>query len=416
MRTLNQHNRVNSEQAAKNKGEMSELMFVCSDLLVGGTERQLVELACALSRGGWPVSVYSVAGAGPLQTSLERAGVSVILPPLNRPPVGTSLIKRAAAVIAAAPHLLVSMLRRRPAIVHFMLPEAYLVGAPLAKIAHIPVKIMSRRSLNLYQRSSLVKRMERWLHRSMDAVLGNSLSVIRQLKEEGVPASRLGLIYNGIDSQAFSGLDPRLPVRTSLSIKPNALVLCMVANLIPYKGHEDLIDALAIAAQKISQDWHLLLAGRDDGIGARLKHKTIQLGLQSHVSFLGSRTDIPALLAASDLGVLCSHQESFANAILEGMAAGLPMVVTNVGDNSEAVVDGVTGIVVPAKDPCRLAEAIVQLARDPSMRSAYGTAGRRRVVERLGMARCVALHELLYRKLLTGEMPGKIPELQPSQL
>jgi glycosyltransferase involved in cell wall biosynthesis len=190
----------------------------------------------------------------------------------------------------------------------------------------------------------------------------------------------------------------------------------MVANLIPYKGHEDLIDALAIAAQEIPQDWHLVLAGRDDGIGARLKGKISESGLHDHVSFLGSRTDIPALLAASDLGILCSHQESFANAILEGMAAGLPMIVTNVGGNSEAVVDGVTGIIVPAKDPRQLAEAIVRLARDPSMRNAYGTAARQRVVERFGMERCIALHELLYRKLLTGEMPGEIPELQPSRL
>jgi glycosyltransferase involved in cell wall biosynthesis len=388
-------------------------MFVCSDLLIGGTESQLVELACTLSRRGWPVSVYSTAGSGPLRAALERAGVAVILPPLNRPPVGTSSFKRVLAVVAAVPHLLVTMLQRRPAIVHFMLPEAYLLGAPLAKAARIPHKIMSRRSLNLYQGNWFVKTMERRLHRSMDAVLGNSRSVIQQLKdEEDVPPGRLGLIYNGIKPEAFADSETRTWVRNSLGIEKDTLVFCMVANLISYKGHADLIDALAIAAKQMSADWRLLLAGRDDGIGVNLKNKTTQLGLGGHVLFLGPRGDVPALLTASDFGILCSHQESFANAILEGMAAGLPMIVTDVGGNSEAVVDGVTGIIVPSKNPKRLAEAIVRLAHEPAMRRSYGAAGRRRVLERFAMERCVALHDLLYRKLLVGDLPGQIPELQ----
>jgi glycosyl transferase family 4 len=130
------------------------------------------------------------------------------------------------------PHLLFAMLRQRPAIVHFMVPEAYLVGALLAKIARIPIRIMNRRRLNLYQKTWLVRKMERWLHHSMDAVFGNSRNVIRQLKEyEGVPADRLGPLYNGINTDAFA-------------------ILCMIANLIPYKGHADLIVAPALAANK----------------------------------------------------------------------------------------------------------------------------------------------------------------------
>lgn len=385
-------------------------MFVCSDLLVGGTERQLVEVASALVCLGWKVSVYSMAGTGPLQAALERAGVTVIHPPLNRSPG----IKRILAAIFAVPHLLFSMLRLRPAIVHFILPEAYLVGAPLAKTARIPIKIMSRRSLNLYQKTWLVRKMERWLHHSMDAVLGNSRSVIRQLKEEGVPADHLGLIYNGIDPEAFTNTEMRDASRKSLCIGSDALVLCMIANLFPYKGHEDLIDALALAEKQMPERWCLLLAGGDYGIGTRLKSKAEQVGLAKNILFLGLRTDIPALLAASDVGILCSHQEGFANAILEGMATRLPMIVTDVGGNSEAVTDGVTGIVVPPKDPKRLSDAIVRLAQTPSMRSAYGAAGRQRITERFKMDHCVALHDQLYRELLAGRTPADIPELRAS--
>jgi glycosyltransferase involved in cell wall biosynthesis len=393
---------------------MTEVMFVCSALNVGGTERQLAMVASALCRLGWHISVYSMAGTGPLQAEFERAGVKIILPPMGRPAVAGSGIKRILALTVAVPHLLVAMLRRRPAIVHFMLPEAYLVGAPLAKAARIPVKLMSRRSLNLYQRNAFIRNFERVLHRSMNTILGNSRSVIGELKSEGIPPSRLGLIYNGIDLGEFADTDARLSQRKLFGFGPNTLVMCMVANLIAYKGHSDLIAALGHAAKKIPADWHLLLAGRDDGIGAQLREQAERLGISKNVSFLGPRTDVPALLAASDVSILCSHQEGFANAILEGMAAGLPMIVTDVGGNSEAVIDGVTGLVVPPNDPERLAEAIVQLACDPAIRNAFGSAGRRRVNEQFGIDRCVAIYDQLYRKLLAGGAPHDIPELRVS--
>jgi glycosyltransferase involved in cell wall biosynthesis len=394
------------------RGAAIEILFVCSDLEVGGTERQLAAIASALVQLGWRVGVYSMAGRGPLQAELERGRVTVILPPLNRPSKRISLVMRIFALVLAAAHLTFTLLKRRPAIVHFMLPEAYLVGAPLAILTRMPVKIMSRRSLNIYQKNTLVRIIERRLHRSMNAILGNSLSVIGQLKGEGVPSGRLGLIYNGIDPDAFVDSNARLSRRTSFGLEPNTFVMCIVANLIPYKGHRDLIDALGQVTKKMPASWHLLLAGRDDGIGTQLREQAERLGISKNISFLGLRSDIPALLAASDVGILCSHQEGFANAILEGMAAGLPMIVTNVGGNPEAVIDGVTGLVVPSSDPKRLAEAIVQLAENPAKRIAFGSAGRQRVIELFGRTRCIAAYDQLCRKLLVGGSPGDIAQIR----
>jgi glycosyltransferase involved in cell wall biosynthesis len=397
---------------AEDRGDVIELMFVCSDLMVGGTERQLTAVATSLARSGRPITVYSLAGRGPLQAELESGGVKVIVPPVDRPPSGEFGIKRIAALVLATLHLAGVILRRRPRIVHFMLPEAYLVGAPLAVLVRIPVKIMSRRSLNLYQRNVFVRKIERQLHRSMTAILGNSWSVIDQLKGEGVPSDRLGLIYNGIDLDAYTNSDSRASLRELFGIKPSTVVMCMVANLIAYKGHRDLINALALATKRMPGDWHLLLAGRDDGIGAQLQEQAARAGLAANISFLGSRSDIPALLTASDIGILCSHEEGFANAILEGMAARLPMIVTSVGGNSEAVINGVTGLIVPPKNPERLADAIVQFANDPLKRSAYGVAGRERVAVQFGMDRCVAAYDQFYRKLLAGNAPVDIPEVR----
>lgn len=392
---------------------MRDILFVITDLQVGGSERQLALLAAELAQSGSGVTVYSFMD-GAVRAQLEQHSVEVILAPGSIDFVRSSRIKSALFVSRAAVHLFWIMLTRRPRIVHFFLPAAYLVGAPMAMLARVPVCVMSRRSLNTYQRSGLVRAIERKTHRLMHAVIGNSRGVVDQLKEEGIAPDRIGLIYNGIADAAFASPGERGEMRARLGLPPDALVMCIVANLIPYKGHRDLIDAVAIAAPNLPTDWRLLMAGRDDGIGGELREQATRRGLQDHILFLGARSDIAAILPASDLGILCSHEEGFSNAILEGMAAGLPMVVTNVGGNAEAVIDGETGLVVPARDPQRLAAAIVRLASDAALRAQFGKAGRQRAGRYFGLQRFVQSHQKLYAALLAGRRPIDVPEVRVS--
>jgi glycosyltransferase involved in cell wall biosynthesis len=184
--------------------------------------------------------------------------------------------------------------------------------------------------------------------------------------------------------------------------------LIIVANLIPYKGHADLVQALAICRQRMPLDWCLLIVGRDDGIQEQLQRQIDIIGSADRIRFLGARRDVPALLAAADIGLLVSHQEGFSNAILEGMAAGLPMIVTDVGGNAEAVRHGETGLVVPARDPDQLAAAIVRLSNDAAARNAFGNAGRERVREYFSFASCVDRYDRLYRGLWRGDVPQQI--------
>jgi glycosyltransferase involved in cell wall biosynthesis len=305
------------------------------------------------------------------------------------------------------------MRRRRPAIVHFFLPAAYLVGAPLAIVSGIPLRIMSRRSLNVYQqRYPLALRFERRLHRKMTAILGNSKSVVRELHDlEDVPADRLGLIYNGVDISRFANTGSAQATRTALGLGPHTVAFVMVGNLIPYKGHGDLIAALGSASAQLPADWRLLLVGRDFGVAAGLREQAARLGIDRNIVFLDLRSDVPDILKACDIGVLCSHQEGFSNAILETMAAGLPMIVTDVGGNAEAVLDNETGIVVPSRNPDRLGAAIVRLAQDLSLRERFGRAGRCRVTERFALERSIDDYDRLYRALLAGELPQDIPQI-----
>lgn len=335
---------------------------------------------------------------------MEASGVEVIAPPLGSAVRSMPRSIRRALVLPVTAVSLWSLMRtRRPEVVHFFLPEAYLVGGVCAILAGLPVRVMSRRSLNDYQRRyRVLPRLERRLHRQMSAVVGNSRAVVAQLVEEGAPRERLGLIYNGIELERFERSRPRAEIRAGLGFEVASLVLTTVANLIPYKGHDDLLEALARISAKLPEGWVLLCIGRDDGIGPALRARARALGLDGNVRWLGERHDVPELLLASDIGVLASHQEGFSNSVLEGMAAGLPMIVTDVGGNAEAVEHDVCGLVVPPRDPEAMGRAILDLAYDPARRQRLGEGGRRRVVEEFSLETCVSRYARLYKALCDG--------------
>ncbi len=369
---------------------------------IGGTERHLVAIAQSLVRRGWNVSVYSLEDGGPLRGEFERCGVNVIVPSSAMGKGSQSIASRIVRLPRTGIHMLSVFRKLKPDIVHFLLPAAYLFGAPLAIISRVPIRIMSRQSLNIYQLNSPFARLaERFLHQRMHAVLAVSGKVLEQLRdEEGVPLSRLGLIYNGIEIDAFSDASLREATRAQFGLGAEALVMVIVANLIPYKGHADLLDALAAARSELPDDWRLLIVGRDDGIGAELRDQSRRLQLDEKVCFLGQRKDIAAILSASDVGILCSHQEGFSIALLECMAAGLPTIVTDVGGNAEAVIDGTSGLVIPPKEPASLAQAIRRLANDPGLRARLGRAARQRVQQKFSIQDCVQRHERLYRAMV----------------
>ncbi len=299
---------------------------------------------------------------------------------------------------------LANEIRKNRPLVHCFLPEAYLLGSGVGMVCGATACIMSRRSRNHYQsRHPVAATVERRLHRHMDALIGNSRAVVQDLLDEGAPPDRVRLIYNGIDAERFAmGVERqelRRVLRDQLSVPDDRVVITCVANLFPYKGHADLLDAFPLLGAGVATRTTLLLIGRDAGSRAALEAQAARLGLSASVRFLGERNDVTDLLAASDIGVLASHEEGFSNAVLEGMAAGLPMVVTDVGGNAEAVIDGECGYVVPARAPADLALALGNLIGDADRRQAMGTAARRRVAASFSLDTCVAAYAALYEEL-----------------
>ena len=375
------------------------VLIVAEALGYGGTESHLVAVLPRLAEAGLEISVFCLADRGPRAAELERAGVRVL--------TGSRLASRRekrllyplqAGLDCSA---LYNFARQwRPHVAHFFLPGPYLLGAPVAMAAQVPIKVMSRRSLAHYQRNWLgARHVERLLHSRMTAIVGNCRAILRELKDEGVAEAKLRLIYNGIETSAPA--HGKAEARAALGLDADALTGIVVANLIPYKGHRDLIEALALAAPKLPPSWQMLCVGAGYDLKPELEALAAERGIGANIRFLGQRFDVERLLEAADFGVLPSRaNEGFSNAILELMRAGLPMIVTDIGGNAEAVIDGETGFVVPPAEPAALAASLLRLAHDPALRRNLGEAGRERLATHFTLADCVARYRALYDELL----------------
>lgn len=381
-------------EAASSPAATRSLLFVTTELAIGGTERHLAAVLPALAAAGHAVRLVALRG-GPLAEVLRAGGVGVSL---GRDMPGPLRALYGALLVAAC------ILRDRPDVVHLFLPEAYLAGGLASLLPGRRHRVMSRRSLNAYQRGRpLAARLEHWLHRRMDAVLGNSRSVCRELAAEGAPRARIGLLRNGLAAPAASA--DRSAVRARLGLAPEAFVVLVVANLLPYKGHADLVRAVAQACGTLPRETVVLAAGADRGEAPVLRQLAEALGIGAQFRWLGQRDDVADLMRAADLLVHPAHQEGSPNVVLEAMAAGLPVIATDAGGTAELLDDA--GLLVPPCAPDALAAALGRLAADAPLRAALSLKARARAAD-FSLEACVARYAALYAGLEAGRMPADL--------
>jgi len=217
-------------------------------------------------------------------------------------------------------------------------------------------------------------------------------------RRQHVDTSGVKVIYNGVN---ISRIDKKFDAdakRSELNISPGVKIIGIVARLVPVKNHECLIDAMEIIASRMYK-CHLLIIG--DGPRRTFLEKKVQdLGLGSIVSFMGNRKDVPELLKIMDLFVLCSNSEGFPVSILEAMAAGVPVVATNVGGVKEALADGLAGRLVSPANPKELADAMMEVLADPDTRRKFKEAARELINEYFSVDIMVRRYMDVYRWVL----------------
>jgi glycosyltransferase involved in cell wall biosynthesis len=352
-----------------------DVVLLLTSFAIGGTERQMVELAKRLDPSRFRAHVACFHRRGRLLDDMPSRI------PIREFPV------RGFANPAAVVRLIAFAAWCRSinaAIVHTCDLYANIFGLPGAALAGVPVRIANRREILTGDKSRAQLRAQRLAYRAAHAVVANSSAARDQLEREGVPASRLRLIANGLDTGRFVPAEPRRNIRRIL----------MVANLRAEKGHDTL---LAAAPRILARypDASFTFVG-DGPRREALETLTRALGVTGSVHFMGESHDVASILQRHDLFVLPSRSEAFPNALIEAMATALPVVATDVGGIPEVVRPGVNGQLVPPDDIDALAEAVLALMDDPAAAAALGRAARADVERHYTIDRMVERFEQLY--------------------
>jgi glycosyltransferase involved in cell wall biosynthesis len=244
----------------------------------------------------------------------------------------------------------------------------------------------------------------RFLYANVDRILAVSHFVQKNVIETTpIPASRVVLLFNGLDTDRFSLHGARrAEIRQEFGISDDTTLIGFVGRFSPGKGHEEFLEA----AKQLSQKYcmvHFLVVGEasfsEEQYAWSVRELSSRLGLDQIVTFAGYRSDIPDVMAAFDIFAFPSHAESFGLGLIEAMAMERPVVAARKDGTLDIVVDGETGYFVPPKDASALASALSPLIDQPELRKRMGKAGRRRVEELFSRRSQVHQLEKIYAEL-----------------
>ncbi len=333
-----------------------------------GGQNQVLLTACGQAARGHDV-VLACRRGGVLEARAREAGVAVHALPFHGdlwPPAVRGLVRALREVL--------------PDVLQLHDPHAVGNGVVAAGLAGAVPTVATRRV-----DFPLHGPLSRWKYRRCRRVIAVSRAIASVLEADGFPRERLSLVYEGVPDRvpAAGGREELL----ALGIPDGAPVVGNVAALTGHKDHATLLDAAGIVLRR-RPEARFVITG-DGPLRRELEARAREGGLEGRVVFAGFRSDVDRLLPAFDVFCLSSHLEGLGTSLLDAMAFGLPIVATAAGGIPEAVEDGVTGLVVPVRNPVALAQGLLELLDDPERRRRLGASGRRRFRERFTADRMV---------------------------
>jgi L-malate glycosyltransferase len=361
------------------------IAFVMSSFEPGGTERQMIELLRRLDRRRWEVHLASLRSSGAWFGRAAEAAASVAVFPVT----SFKDLRTCSQLLRFS-----RWCRDRDiAVVHTAQLPSNIFGLIGAALGGVPVRIGNRRNINPDHSPAEIA-AQRVAYACAHKIVANSPAAAERLAREHVSRSTIAVVPNGIEiNRAVRAAGRRAPRR-----------VVMVANLRRVKGHDVLIEAAAQVLARVPDATFDIVGGGP--LLDSLREMTRQRGVARAFTFFGHQDDVAGRLAEADIFTLPSRSEAMPNALLEAMAAGLPVVASAVGGIRQIVADGRTGLLVPPDDPAALASRLLELMQETALAAALGAAARVEVAARYSFEAMVAAFEAVYVAELRQRCPA----------
>jgi glycosyltransferase involved in cell wall biosynthesis len=357
------------------------ILLLTRSLGLGGTERQLAEIAKALDRSAFTPYVGCFHAEGFRAGELRSSGVPVVEFPV------TSFVRP--SVISGLAVMGRYIREHKIQLVHTFDVPLNLFGVPAARLFRVPFVLSSQRAHRALT-PGIRRRMLRLTDHLVDGIVVNSEAVQRELIEvDRVPPRLLHLCYNGIDAAFF---------QSSRSPAEGPIIIGVICALRPEKGLETLLEAFARlnASQAIA---HLWIVGSGPSLPL-LQELAQKLNLGARCTFAPATKDVTTALQRIDIFVLPSLSEALSNSLMEAMASGCCVVASKTGGNPELVMDQQSGLLFPPGDSAALAACLDLLLRNPSLRTRLAAAGAERIRTEFTLARAARRMAEIYGEVL----------------
>lgn len=363
--------------------EKIDIVHLVEDLKIGGMERIISAIARGLGKDKFKVRVWCLSRGGDIFEELIRSGIKAEV-----------LGMRSDRDILFLLKLYWKMIRGNIRVLHTHGYPASTLGRLTAIFAGIPVIVSHVHSTYWnYTRKQIL--IERFLSRFTDRIVCCSQAVADFVTgQEGIGPKKVKVIYNGVSEENFR------PADKSGTPEKNEFLVGCVASLAAHKGHKYLLEAAAYVKNNFRPKVKFILAG-DGVLRKELEEYASKLGVAQEVEFRGVVGDIPQLLESLDVAVLVSSErEGLGIALIEAMAAGKPVIGTNIGGIPEVIQDGENGLLVAPKDSLALAKAIISLLEDNQRAEAMGKRGKTIARERFSLPAMIRQIEDVYQDLI----------------
>jgi len=369
----------------------ARILRIIPSLEMGGVERTLTSILPRLDKRQYKVYLCCLFKRDKLADTMESLGIPIIKFRMR------ARLDFDGKYIAGILRLTRLMKKMQIDIVHTHLYRANLAGRIAAKLAGIPVIIANEHNIDSWKKFS-----QRLNDRALAKITNKIIAVSDAVKDFyvkkiGISEDKIITIYNGVDISKFQTYVNTNKQKEEFGIKPDEKIITIIGRLHQQKGHLYFLKAAQIIREKNPKVKFLIVG--DGPLEEQLRSMSEDLGISKNVVFTGLREDIPQILAMSDISVLASLREGFSITVLESMAAGKPVVVTDVGGNSEIVEHEKTGFIIQPKSSEEMALYSLNIIDNQELAKKMGQEAEKRVLN-FSIDRMVRKTEYLYKSLL----------------